>query len=231
VSVAHGSNLTLLAGSDSNKDQSYFLWNILREQLPNILFPIGHLEKPEVRRLAKKFKLPNADKKDSQGLCFIGKVDIKEFLSHYMDPKEGKVLDESGKVIGHHDGAFFLTIGERHGFVIDTKTPHDKPYFIVAKDIEKNTIIVSNKDLQGLLAEAKTLARLEKTNWISGVPEIGSPYHGRARYRQPLEPLAFTSIKGGTVEVKFKEPQNALTPGQSLVVYDGQECLGGGIIV
>jgi tRNA-specific 2-thiouridylase len=236
----------MLAGSDPNKDQSYFLWNIRREQLPHILFPIGDIEKPEVRKLAKKFKLPNADKKDSQGLCFIGKVDIKEFLSHYMEPKEGKVLDESGKVIGHHDGAFFLTIGERHSFIIDVKTPHDKPYFIVSKDIEKNTITVSNKDPQGLLAEAKTLVQLEKTNWMSGIPQIGamhefakSPsYSGRARYRQPLEPLVFTSIKegtidgrGGTAEVEFSKPQNALTPGQSLVVYDGEVCLGGGIIV
>jgi len=236
----------LLAGSDPNKDQSYFLWNIRREQLPHILFPIGDIEKPEVRKLAKKFKLPNADKKDSQGLCFIGKVDIKEFLSHYMEPKEGKVLDESGKVIGHHDGAFFLTIGERHSFIIDVKTPHDKPYFIVSKDIEKNTITVSNKDPQGLLAEAKTLVQLEKTNWMSGIPQIGamhefakSPsYSGRARYRQPLEPLVFTSIKegtidgnGGTAEVEFSKPQNALTPGQSLVVYDGEVCLGGGVII
>jgi tRNA-specific 2-thiouridylase len=232
----------LLAGSDPNKDQSYFLWNIRREQLPHILFPIGDIEKPDVRKLAKKFKLPNADKKDSQGLCFIGKVDIKEFLSHYMEPKDGKVLDESahdvGKVIGHHDGAFFLTIGERHGFTIGKKTPHDKPYFIVSKDIEKNTITVSSKDPQGLLAEAKTTVRLEKTNWMSGTPQLRKKYQGRSRYRQPLEPLVFTSIKegpidgkGGTAEVEFSKSQNALTPGQSLVVYDGEVCLGGGIIV
>ena len=226
---------SLLAGSDPNKDQSYFLWNLRQEQLSHILFPIGDIEKPEVRRLAKKFKLPNADKKDSQGICFIGKVDIKEFLSHYMDPKNGDVLDESAqggdKIIGHHDGAFFLTQGERHGFVIDVKTPHDKPYFIVSKDIEKNTITVSNKDPQGLLAEAKTLVRLEKTNWISGLPELGKKYHGRARYRQPFEDLVFISIKEGTVGIEFSKPQNALTPGQSLVVYDGEICLGGGVIV
>jgi tRNA-specific 2-thiouridylase len=221
----------LLAGSDPNKDQSYFLWNLRQEQLSHILFPIGDIEKPEVRKLAKKFKLPNADKKDSQGLCFIGKVDIKEFLSHYMEPKKGEVLDESGKVIGHHDGAFFLTIGERHGFVVDKKTPHDEPYFIVAKDIKKNAITVSNKDPQGLLAEAKTLVRLEKTNWISGTPELGKKYHGRARYRQPLEDLVFTSIKEGTAEAEFTKPQNALTPGQSLVVYDVEVCFGGGVII
>ena len=223
----------LAAGSDSNKDQSYFLWNIRQEQLSHILFPIGEIEKPEVRKLAKKFKLPNADKKDSQGLCFIGKVDIKEFLSHYMEPKKGEVLDERGKIIGHHDGAFFLTIGERHGFVIDAKTPNDQPYFIISKDIENNTITVSNKDKQGLLAEAKTSVSLEKTNWMSGVPEIGKKYSVRARYRQPLLPLVFTSIKEkeGTAEIEFDKPQNSLTPGQSLVVYDGEACLGGGVIV
>lgn len=221
----------LFAGTDPNKDQSYFLWNIHQEQLPHILFPIGDIEKPEVRRLAKRFKLPNADKKDSQGLCFIGKVDIKEFLSHYMDPREGNVLDENGKVIGHHDGAFFLTIGERHGFMVDKKTPYDKPYFIVSKDSEKNTITVSNKDPQGLLAQARTSVYIEKTNWMSGTPKIDKKYSGRARYRQPLEPLVFTSVKEGTAEVEFSKPQNALTPGQSLVVYDGEVCLGGGIII
>jgi len=222
----------LLAGTDPNKDQSYFLWNIRREQLPHILFPIGDIEKPDVRKLAQRFNLPNADKKDSQGLCFIGKVDIKEFLSHYMEPKNGDVLDEAGKAIGHHDGAFFLTIGERHGFVIDKKTPHDEPYFIVAKDVEKNTITVSNKDPQGLLAEAKTMVMLERTNWIK-IPEVGPLESGRTRYRQPLVPLVFTSIKedSGTAEIKFDKPQNALTPGQSLVVYDGEVCLGGGVIL
>ena len=233
-------NYELLAGTDPNKDQSYFLWNIHQEQLPHILFPIGDIEKPDVRTLAKKFKLPNADKKDSQGLCFIGKVNIKEFLSHYMEPKKGDVLDENSKVIGHHDGAFFLTIGERHGFTIDKKTPHDKPYFIVAKDIDKNTIVVSNKDPQGFLAQAKTSVRLEKTNWMSEVRGVGarhesadSPaYSGRARYRQPLESLVFTSIneKKRTAEIEFDKPQNALTPGQSLVVYDAETCLGGGVI-
>ncbi|MDR3558135.1 MAG: tRNA 2-thiouridine(34) synthase MnmA [Candidatus Pacebacteria bacterium] len=239
---------SLLAGSDPNKDQSYFLWNIREDQLPRILFPIGDIEKPDVRKLAHKFKLPNADKKDSQGLCFIGKVDIKEFLSHYMEPKAGKVLDEEGNAIGHHDGAFFLTIGERHGFFIDKKTPHDEPYYIVAKDLENNTITVSNKDKRGLLAQAKTLVSLEKTNWMSETPVVGKKYSGRARYRQPLEPLVFTSIneketmakhesadshagRQGTAEIEFDKPQNALTPGQSLVVYEGQVCLGGGIIL
>ena len=236
VATGHYSRIVgqaLLAGSDPNKDQSYFLWNIRTDQLPRILFPIGDIEKPEVRKLARKFKLPNADKKDSQGLCFIGKVDIKEFLSHYMEPKAGNVLDEEGNVIGHHDGVFFLTIGERHGFFIDKKTPHDEPYYIVAKDLENNTITVSNKDKRGRLGQAKTLVRLEKTNWMSGTPVVNKKYSGRARYRQPLEPLVFTSIneKEKTAEIDFDKPQNALTPGQSLVVYEGQVCLGGGIIL
>ncbi|HEY4508180.1 MAG TPA: tRNA 2-thiouridine(34) synthase MnmA, partial [Candidatus Paceibacterota bacterium] len=106
-------NLMLVASADRNKDQSYFLWQIKKEQLPNILFPVGGMRKPEVRRLAKRFGLITADKKDSQGLCFVGKVDMKEFLSHYIKPRKGKVLDENGRVVGEHSGAFFYTIGER----------------------------------------------------------------------------------------------------------------------
>jgi len=225
-----GNDKRLLAGADPNKDQSYFIWNIRPDQLSHILFPVGDIEKPEVRRLAKKFKLPNAEKKDSQGLCFIGKVDIKEFLSHYMEPKSGLVIDEKGKAIGRHDGAFFLTIGERHGFTIDVKTPHDEPHYISGKDVAANTVTVSHKDPAGFLSGAKTRIKLEKTNWMSGTPEVGKKYAGRARYRQSLESLIFTSIKGKTAEVEFLKPQNALTPGQSLVVYDGEVCLGGGVI-
>ena len=108
----------LIAGNDKNKDQTYFLWTLNKEQLSKTIFPVGNIEKPEVRKLAKKFNLPNAEKKDSQGLCFIGKIDIKEFLSHYIDSKRGNVLNIEGEVIGEHDGSFFFTIGERHGFNI-----------------------------------------------------------------------------------------------------------------
>ena len=133
----------LCKSPDSSKDQSYFLWTLNQEDLSHTLFPIGHLKKTEVRKLAKKYKIPVAEKKDSQGVCFLGPLDMKDFLKHYIKSEKGKVLDEKGKVIGIHDGAVFFTLGERHGFVITEKTQNDKPYYVVGKDIKKNIIIVS----------------------------------------------------------------------------------------
>ena len=131
----------LLKGKDPSKDQSYFLWTLKQEQLERIVFPIGNLKKTEVRKLAKKFNLPVAEKKDSQGICFLGAVDLKEFLKHYIKFKKGKVCDEKGEVIGHHEGAVFYTLGERHGFTITKKKSTDGPYYIVGKDIKKNTLL------------------------------------------------------------------------------------------
>jgi tRNA-specific 2-thiouridylase len=211
----------LIAGKDKNKDQSYFLWTLTKEQIAKTLFPVGNIEKPEARRLAKKFNLPNAEKKDSQGLCFIGKIDVKDFLSHYIESKKGNVLNESGEIIGEHDGAFFFTIGERHGYTITKKTPNDEPYYIVSKDIINNTITVANKINNG-----KTSITLSNINWNQGKAIINRNLKARSRYRAPLQGIKF--INENTVE--FKEPQATLSSGQSLVLYDGDVCLGGGII-
>jgi tRNA-specific 2-thiouridylase len=221
----------LLAGADKNKDQSYFLWTLTQEDLKHILFPVGHLEKPEVRKLAAKFKLPNADKKDSQGLCFIGKVDVKEFLRHYIPAKPGKVLGEAGKEIGEHPGALLFTIGERHGFTVTHKTPNDAPYFVIRKDVEANTITVSNRQNDGSMASGRTNVKIARANWISNAPAVGQKFEGRGRYRQPLEKAHLASRDGNAAEVEFERHQDTLTPGQSLVIYKGDECLGGGIIV
>ncbi len=218
----------LLAGADKNKDQSYFLWTLTKEDLEHVLFPVGRLEKPDVRKLAQKFGLPNAEKKDSQGLCFIGKVDLKEFLLHYIDAKPGKVLNETGKEIGTHPGALLFTIGERHGFTISDKTPNDAPYYIVSKDTAANTITVSTKEKRDGHMPAR--ATLTRTNWIKGI-ETGQGCQGRTRYRAPLESVKIVSISGDTAGVEFEKPQEALTAGQSFVAYDGETCLGGGIIV
>ena len=216
----------LAMADDANKDQSYFLWTIKSAQIPHILFPVGNIEKPEVRKLAKKFDLPTAEKKDSQGLCFIGKIDVKEFLSHYIPQKKGDVLNEQGKVIGYHDGAFFYTIGERHGFIITKKTPTDEPYYVVSKDIKKNTITVSHKNKGGELLGAKKQVKLENLNWINRkAPEPGKTLLARSRYRQGLE-----KIRIDNNIVTFLKPQSTISPGQSLVIYDGKVCLGGGII-
>jgi tRNA-specific 2-thiouridylase len=238
-------NFNLVAGDDNNKDQSYFLWTLTQEQLAKTLFPVGGIEKPRVRELAKSFSLPTAEKKDSQGLCFIGKIDIKEFLSHYIQPKAGDVLDMNGAVIGRHDGAFFFTLGERHGFIINdaNKTPNDDPYYIVAKDIEKNTITVAHKTMdkneKETLPNGRTETHLTKVNWPggNGANYAGKRLMARGRYRASLTPVMITRIEpggkngaGASCEIKFEEPQYSLSAGQSLVIYDGTICVGGGVI-
>lgn len=230
--VEKGESFKLLAGIDRNKDQSYFIWTLKQEQLAHILFPVGDIEKPKVRKLAAKFNLPNADKKDSQGLCFIGKVDLKDFLSHYIKTEKGNVLDENGEIIGLHSGALFFTIGERHGFTVDRKTPNDLPYFVIDKDMDQNTITVSNRDNDDSLPSATKIVRLEKVNWISGgVPTIENFFLlVRSRYRQELERARIVSTGITETVFEFEKPQDTLTPGQSLVIYSGEECLGGGVI-
>lgn len=217
---------------DKNKDQTYFLWNLKSDQLSRILFPIGVYTKSEVRLMAKEFGLPNADKKDSQGLCFVGKFNFKAFLKKQIKPKKGRVLNEQGEEIGYHDGVWFYTIGERHGFVITKKTSNDKPYYIIAKDIKKNILVVSN-DPVGYAVSNTTQAKcveIEKVNWISSEPKSDKIYKARFRYRQPLQNCRLKLIGRNKAVVTFSKPQTAITPGQSLVVYDGRTCLGGGII-
>ncbi len=230
VKVDHDSTdiqrYSLVAGADKNKDQSYFLWTLRRDQLANVIFPIGHLTKPEVRDLARHLKLPTAEKKDSQGLCFIGMVDMKEFLSHYIEIKKGNVLDTSGRIVGHHDGAFLYTIGERHGFTITKKTPNDDASYVISKDINKNTITISNKSSDGMLPNALTRVLLRDTNWNQGSVTVGKKLSGRSRYREQLQELIMTDENN----VEFLEPQDTVSRGQSLVIYDDDICLGGGII-
>ncbi len=217
----------LLSGKDTNKDQSYFLWNLRQEQLAHILFPVGEYEKTAVRALARKFDLPTAEKKDSQGLCFIGKLDVKEFLKEFIEVKPGEVIDETGKKIGRHDGVFFYTIGERHGFKIDHTSPTAAPLFVVGKDLVKNQLIVSPRPLP---AKAEnTTARLEAVNWITDEPVVGREYFCRGRYRQSLFSCRLEKIKD-VWQAHFSAPQTGLAPGQSLVIYEDDICLGGGII-
>lgn len=219
----------LLAGEDANKDQSYFLWTLTQKQLSKTLFPIGDIDKPQVRKLAEKYDLSTAVKKDSQGLCFIGKIDMKDFLKNYIEEKKGNVLNENGKTIGEHDGAFYLTIGQRHGFRVTEKTPTDDPYYIIEKDIAKNTITVSQNPKKIFDAESKTM-KLKNVNWIVGEPNFSKTYSARIRYRQPLEECTIKKV-GKDIELHFKDPQKAITEGQSAVIYDKEICLGGGIIV
>ncbi len=225
IATGHYANhdgVSIVKSGDENKDQTYFLWTLAKEIIPSILFPVGDIEKKDVRVLAEKFKLPVSKKKDSQGLCFVGTIDIKTLLKEYIDEKKGDVVNEQGEVIGSHDGVMFFTIGERHGFTITKKSVDDKPYFIVAKNIEANTITVSHTAPQEKSGESIALT---KVNWTVGL-EKGKVYEARARYRAPLakveyvDDTTFKVIAGDIVK----------TSGQSLVVYDEEKCIGGGVI-
>jgi len=219
----------MLEGVDKNKDQSYFLWTLSQKELSQVLFPVGDYSKPKIRSLARTFKLPTAEKKDSQGLCFMGKIDVKEFLKNYIKPRRGKVFNTVGEEIGWHDGAEFFAIGERHGFTINKKSNNDRPFYIVAKDIKKNTLTVSNKTAKRPESSVKKIL-IDQVNWVSGnLPNLSRRYSARLRYRQEKQPCRLFE-KGGETVVIFSEAQEAVSAGQSLVIYDGEECLGGGII-
>ena len=230
-------NYELLRGADLNKDQSYFLWTLTKEQLAKTLFPIGECKKPEVRAMAKKFGLANAEKKDSQGLCFVGEVDVFEFLKSKIKPKRGKIMTVGGKEVGEHEGVMFYTIGQRHGI---GSPGGGTPYYVAGKDTKKNILYVAEGK------EDKSLYKKELTvtgaHWISGIkPKLPLECHARIRYRQPLQEARITNyelrIKNKTIIhnskfiIQFKEPQRAVTPGQSVVFYDGDMILGGGTIM
>ncbi|MFA7315556.1 MAG: tRNA 2-thiouridine(34) synthase MnmA [Candidatus Paceibacterota bacterium] len=221
----------LKKGKDAGKDQSYFLWTLTQEDLVHILFPVGHLEKSEVRKLAEKYKLPTATKKDSQGVCFLGPLDMKDFLSHYIEQKKGDVLNVDGEVIGEHEGAVFFTLGERHGFTITKKSPTDTPYYVVAKDIEKNTITVSNNSLSTSgVGNTKSIFALINTNWISGTPEQGKKYTAQIRYHGAQLPCGIEVRESNQATIIF-DSSILVSSGQSIVVYDGDVCMGGGVVI
>lgn len=221
---------TLNAARDSDKDQSYFLWTIPQDVLAHTLFPIGGYKKSEVRKLAKKFGLFTSEKKDSQGLCFVGKLDMKEFLSHYIKPKKGKVLSEKGEVIGSHNGVWFLTFGERHGFTITKKSPNDSILYVIDKDIKKNTVTVGHLENISAKNVSKTVD-LSDTNWISGIPpKVGKKLEARSRYRATLTPCMVKESSQRKITLQFSKQDLTITPGQSCVLYDGEVCLGGGTI-
>lgn len=220
----------LRMGHDINKDQSYFLWTLTDEQLSKTLFPIGHLEKSEVRKLAEKYNLSTATKKDSQGVCFLGMIDMKDFLSHYIEKKQGNVLNEQGNIIGNHQGVLFYTLGERHGFTITKKGSLDKPYYIIKKDILNNTLTVTqdNHIIDSILDTNEPI-HISQTVWRAAL-DPQKTYTARVRYRQTLKECTVTPTDTDKAIITFLEPQTIASPGQSIVVYDGQVCIGGGII-
>jgi len=213
----------LLAARDSNKDQTYFLYRVSAAALRQTIFPVGELQKPEVRVLAAKFKLPTATKPDSQGICFVGEVGIKSFLEQYVESSPGPVVCR-GEVIGQHDGAIFYTIGQRHGLGIGG----GKPYYVTAKDMSTNTVQVTD-DPDDLSLEQAAF-ELEQTHWIGEEPELGKPYAVRIRHRGRLTPCELKLSKNGEWQVELSEPEWAVAAGQSAVIYDGELVVGGGLI-
>lgn len=224
-------NGALCRAVDDNKDQTYFLWTLRADQVPHVLFPVGTYLKSEVRRLAKRFGLPTAAKPDSQGLCFIGQLDFKEFLHEFIPAQPGPVLNLSGEIIGQHDGAAFYTVGERHGFQVRARAAESEALYVVERRIATNELVVAPR-AQIVTAAANQEIELKETNWLTGqVPHDGAGYEARIRHRGGLLPCELRWEKTtARVLIKFSQAPQAVAAGQSLVLYCGQTCLGGGII-
>ncbi len=218
---------SLLRAADLNKDQSYFLYRLNQAQLSPTLFPLTHMQKPEVRQLAEKIGLPNFAKKDSTGICFIGERPFREFLERYLPKQPGPMRTPEGKLIGEHQGLSYYTIGQRQGLMIGGP---GEPWFVAGKDMAGNTLIVVQGHDHPLLQMHSLKAG--QLSWISEeAPDPGKPYTAKTRYRQQDAPCRITYLEDGTMKVDFESPQWAVTPGQSMVLYDGEACLGGGIIL
>lgn len=215
----------LLKGLDNNKDQSYFLYRLKPHQLEKALFPLGNLKKPEVRRLAAEAQLPTATKKDSTGICFIGERPFRAFLQQYLPTDSGNMVTPEGKIVGTHLGLMFYTIGQRKGLGIGGA---GEPWFVAGKDLTRNELIVVQGHEHSLLFTKS----LQMNDLSFTLPERPAPgrYHCKTRYRMADAACTLRYIDNETAELLFDEPQWAVTPGQSAVLYDGDICLGGGII-
>lgn len=216
------SEARLLKGLDPNKDQSYFLHAVKSKAFEKVLFPIGHLTKPEVREIALKNNLATAAKKDSTGICFIGKRDFKPFLSQFLGTKPGPFKTLSGEVVGQHDGAFFYTLGQRKGMGLGGE---GDAWYVIDKDLKENTVYVERGADHPALFRKKLFT--QDLSWVKEEPTYPLQCTAKVRYRQTDTPC--TLLENG--EVIFDEPQRAVTPGQSVVFYKGDLCLGGGVIL
>lgn len=218
-------NAHMYAGLDKTKDQSYFLYRVSREALAHSLMPIGELKKTEVRTKAKRLGLITATKPDSQGICFVGEVGINDFISEFVPTKSGPIIDKlSGEILGEHAGAILYTIGQRQGLGLGGGLP----YYVVSTDVKNNTVYVTTKlDDEELWQDR---IELSSTHWIDQTPSSNKTYEARVRYRGDLI-KAQIKTSGKTATVKLTKPQRAVAPGQSVVIYDGEYVLGGGIVV
>lgn len=224
----------LLRGLDTNKDQSYFLHAVAGDKIAKTLFPVGELEKPEVRKIAEEYDLATAKKKDSTGICFIGERRFKDFLQQYLPAQKGDIYTDDGKKIGTHDGLMYYTLGQRGGIGIGgVKDRPEEPWFVLHKDLANNRLIVGQGHDHEMLQSTELTAY--KLDWVVNAPqeifsENGYKCTAKTRYRQPDQACTVFSTGEDSVKVVFDEPQRAVTPGQSCVFYDGEVCLGGGVI-
>lgn len=215
----------LFMAKDAAKDQTYFLYRVDKSALEKTIFPLGGYIKPQVRELAKRFKLVTADKKESMGICFVGKIGIKDFLKQYVDEKPGPIINQRGREVGQHDGAIFYTIGQRHGL----ETGGGLPYYVTGKDIKKNEVYVTT-DLQDKKLWGSGF-KLASVHWINGRPAEADQLTARLRHRGQLVPVKLLNKSSNLWSVELGGEVRALTPGQSAVFYRERECLGGGILV
>ena len=217
----------LLKAEDGTKDQSYFLYRLNQAQLSKTLFPLGSLYKRDVRKIAEEAGLPNFAKKDSTGICFIGERPFREFLSKYLPKQPGEMQTPEGKTVAQHEGLMYYTIGQRQGLGIGGQ---GEPWFVVGKDMQRNVLIVAQGHDHPLLYKGTLNA--QDLSWTSGVsPHTQWVYAAKTRYRQADAPCCISRIDSQTCDIDFAQPQWAVTPGQSVVVYESEVCLGGGIIV
>ncbi|OBU02507.1 tRNA 2-thiouridine(34) synthase MnmA [Morganella psychrotolerans] len=220
----------LLRGLDGNKDQSYFLYTLSHDQVAQSLFPVGELEKPEVRRIAEELDLITAKKKDSTGICFIGERKFRDFLARYLPAKPGPIMTVDGQEIGQHDGLMYHTLGQRKGLRIGgTRDGSEEPWYVVDKDVENNLLIVAQGHEHPRLMSVGLIA--QQLDWVSREP-LTQPVRCvvKTRYRQEDIPCTVTPLGEDKISVRFDTPVAAVTPGQSAVFYQDEVCLGGGII-
>jgi tRNA-specific 2-thiouridylase len=220
---------TLLKGLDNNKDQSYFLHAVGHAELEKTLFPVGEIEKPAVRKLAEQHELATAKKKDSTGICFIGERRFKDFLQQYLPAQPGEILSLDGEHLGRHHGLMYHTIGQRQGLGIGGLSNHpDAPWYVVQKDLDNNVLLVAQgNDHPALFTSSLDTGEIY---WVSGAaPATPLSCMAKVRYRQPDQACTI-SRRGDACRVDFEQPQRAVTPGQSVVFYQDELCLGGGVI-
>ncbi len=226
-SIKGKNGIEMHRGVDGSKDQTYFLWTLPSEILNHVLFPVGNSTKDIIRAEAASAGLITANKRDSQGVCFLGHIDIPDFLSHYIDLKEGHVLNENGEIIGTHRGAFVYTIGQRQGFVLNNHNPNRAPLYVVAKDIHENTITVL--EIAPVLASKETIA-LTLCVTTADI-QVGDILSAQSRYRQNPFLVEVTTIHDSSMTLVVQSQSEAVAKGQSCVLYRGSHCIGGGIIL